>query len=207
MQKFLLLTSALLLHALTPASANEINKCEINGRIVYTDKACPNGSGRELELKAINAMPSATPRPSVKSSGAQTAKAAYQSDRWYVDHAGYSQALGISRRRSAPIFIYAYADWCKFCRKFEDALLPSREARETLSSYVKVRLNPEHSDRDLALFEEWGGTGYPALFVQHASDSVPRKHGSPFVRGRLLSPEEFSQRFQYGITAEAIPID
>jgi len=207
MQKFLLITSALLLSALTPAIAGEINKCEINGKIVYTDQACPDGSGRNLELKTINALPAAQPRSSSPSNDAKRPKAAYQSHRWYVDHPGYSQALRISKKRDAPIFIYAYADWCKFCRKFEDSLLPSEEVQETLSSYVKVRLNPEHSDKDLALFEQWGGTGYPSLFVQHSTSSAPRKNGSPFINGRLISPEEFSYRFQYGITVEAIPID
>ena len=207
MHKFFVIISVLLLHTSSPTHASEINKCEINGKIVYTDQACPDGAGRELELKAINAMPAAQPRSSSPSNDAKRPKDAYQSNRWYVDHAGYKQALRISKKRNVPVFIYAYADWCKFCRKFEDSLLPSREVQDTLASYVKVRLNPEHSDEDLALFEQWGGTGYPTLFVQHAAAAAPRKNGSPFINGKLISPEEFSYRFQYGITVEAIPID
>ncbi|MEH6587498.1 MAG: thioredoxin family protein [Halioglobus sp.] len=187
--------------------SSEINKCEVNGKVVYTDQPCTKSATGVVNLKPINTIPTTTPTLSISTVPDNQNAEPYNSKRWYVDRDGYYQALRVSRKWQAPIFIYAYVDWCKFCRKFEAQLLPTPEAQKTLSSYVKVRINPEHSAEDEALFNQWDGTGYPTLFIKNTASSPPRNQGSPFLRDGLMSPEKFSQRFQNSISVQITPID
>ena len=182
----------------------QIYKCEVDGKIVYTDKVCASGSSRELDIKPLNAMSAA--KVESKSVRPGSPAPAYESNRWYTDNAGYQEALRVSKARGAPLFIYAYTDWCRYCQAFEAALLPKAKVKQALSGYVKVRINPEHSAGDLALFNKWGGRGYPSLLVQAGPGAVPINRGSPFEQGKLLSETDFSRRFTQSITAVSTPI-
>ena len=194
-----------LLACLSATVQSQINKCEIDDRIVYTDKACPGNSSRVLKIEPLNVVP-ATP-PATGRTQSVTKPPEYKSNRWYSDHKGYWEALRVSRARKAPIFIYAYTDWCRYCKKFEESLLPKSIVKEALSGYVKIRINPEHGDEDKALFDRWRGNGYPALFVQSNPDSPPRKARGPFTQKKLMSARDFAILFRPEIGVTVVPIN
>jgi len=154
----------------------QVNKCVINGRTVYTDSDCPKNGASQLQLKPLNISPSASSADA--SAGGE--KTTYRSSTWFRDHAGYARALKVSREQNAPIFIYAYTDWCGYCKRLDRDMLADSRVRQALSGYVKVKLNPEHGDADKQLFKKWGGRGYPTLLIQTGYDSAPARTRGPF---------------------------
>lgn len=177
------------------SALGQINKCEINGQIVYTDQPCPKDTARELKLHQLTTVPATE----LDADGNRNFNQ-YSSNRWYVDYKGYREALRVSRARNAPIFIYTYTDWCGYCRVFDAQMLPKSDIKKALSGYVKVRMNPEHSTQDYKLFKRWGGTGYPSLWVQSDPEARPSRGRSPFRQKRLISGAEFVEN--YALTKE-----
>jgi thiol:disulfide interchange protein len=172
-------------------SLAQVNKCNVNGRIVYTDNACPNESARPLQLEPLNTTSATVPVSGEDKAG----QSSYNSSRWFIDHAGYATALKVSREQNAPIFIYAYTDWCPYCRKLEREMFPDSQVKSTMAGYVKVKLNPEHSAADQKLFKQWGGRGYPTLYIQTSLDSPPVRAITPFSKHngkwKLMKKETF----------------
>ena len=169
------IAAVLILLLLSPTGAiAQVNKCDINGRIVYTDQSCPRDSAKKLNLQPLNA----TSSPPAGSAGG----GGYRSSKWYDDHRGYAQALKLSREHGVPIFIYAYTDWCGYCKKLKKGMFSDARVKDTLAGFVKVRLNPEHSAADRELFRRWGGKGYPTLYVQQGADATPARTRGPFTR-------------------------
>jgi len=148
-----------------------VNKCLINGETVYTSKKCPENTIQTFEIEA-----------SPENLSLNINETAYHSRKWYNDHTGYKKALTISISRKAPLFIYGRTDWCPYCKKFDNTFLSNREVKQALSRFVKLKLNPEHSAEDKKLFNSWGGTGYPSLFVQSWQGSQPKKIKIPFIK-------------------------
>ncbi len=177
----------------SPPVFAQINKCVVNGKTVYTDQPCPLDTQQKLTVPPINTLN--TDVRERTETQTQVKKSGYRSSRWYEDFAGYQHALRVSRAQNASIFIYAYTDWCGYCRKFESALLPNSSVQSALSNLVKVRINPEHSAKDEELFKKWGGIGYPSLYVQRSARTVPNKLRGPFFsregQGQLIAADEF----------------
>lgn len=82
--------------------------------------------------------------------------------------------------------------------------MPDPNVSDVLSGYVKVRLNPEHSEQDETLFDRWGGTGYPTMLVQRDSNSSPRRTGGPFRDKKLISPRKFAGFYRLSASS-AVP--
>lgn len=171
----------------------QIFKCKINGQVVYRDKACPASTEQPLDLPDLITVPATE-----LSEGSASTPPQYSSSRWYEGHEGYRTALRVSRVQNAPIYLYAYTDWCGYCRKFESKMLPMPRVKEVLSSYVKVRLNPEHDDKNRALFKRWGGKGYPSFWVQKTADGNPLRSRSPFRKKGMMSIGEFVDQYAIG---------
>jgi len=174
----------LLMLLVTTNSLAQINKCNINGKTVYTDKACPDDSASQLHLEPLNTTSTRTPVTSKAPVGdsMNVDKSNYKSAKWFSDHRGYARALKLSREQNVPIFIYAYTDWCGYCKKLKKEMFADSRVKETLSGYVKVKINPEHSAADQKLFKQWGGKGYPTLYIQPESDASPTRTSGPFTK-------------------------
>lgn len=187
--RILLLWSLLLSIVVTGhCIAAEIYRCEINGKIVFTDEAC---DGEPVELGPINSLPAVEIVPI-----AEKEKPKYSSSKWYVNANGYRRALKVSREYDAPIFIYYQADWCGYCRKLEKNLLDKSKAKRALRSMVKVKITPEEGDREKTLFKKMGGSGYPTIMIQKNADGRPAKQRlTRRTNGRwsTLSLKEFQQ--------------
>ncbi len=158
--KLLIQSFFLLLLFLSTASVGEIYKCNIAGKLVYTDEKC-DGEVIYVETKNTISPPKVDDY--------------YNSATWYAGGNGYTQALELSEKHNALIFIYFHTDWCGYCRKLESELLNTSGARTVLSRVVKVKINPEDGAMERSLFKKFGGRGYPAVFFQDTYDSRPKK--------------------------------
>ena len=89
----------------------------------------------------------------------------YSSNTWYEGAAGYRSALSKAKQHEAPLVVYFRTDWCPYCIAVERNLLPKPSAVKALSSFVKVRINPEDGDAEKAIFDKMNGKGFPRFLV------------------------------------------
>lgn len=163
----------------------EVNKCVINGNIVYTDQECPADTATAFVPPEL----ATTPATDVTYTGAV----------WLKDSSGYAQAIEAGKQQNLPVLIYGYTDWCGYCKKLEKTYFNDYAIRQSLGKFIKVKINPEHSRKDDELFTRLGGTGYPTLFIQHPNQPLQRI-SDPFVkltngkRGEVL-PAKYHQTF------------
>ncbi|MGI1668757.1 MAG: thioredoxin family protein [Neptuniibacter sp.] len=142
--------------------STEIFKCIVDGRTVFTDSPC---SGQKVDFNKINSI--STTISSDKN---------YSSTQWYAEFQGYKQALELSKKTSTPIFVYFQADWCRYCRKLEKELLYTHQGKQVLNKVIKVRVTPEKGENERKLFEQYGGRGYPSIFIIESFDASPKKY-------------------------------
>lgn len=170
-------------------------RCTIDGQTVYQASPCPEGTGGVVELKPINSLggkPAAAPRaprpasavavekPARKEAAgrpewdmqqflgagsAARASGTYDSGSWYAGAGAYRQAAMESGRTGAPLLVFFYTDWCGYCKHVQAKVFPDARVARALRGYVKLRINPEHSPEDDALFKRMGGRGYPYALV------------------------------------------
>ncbi|MCP3689066.1 MAG: thioredoxin family protein [Gammaproteobacteria bacterium] len=176
----------------------QVNKCKINGKTVYTDKACPDDTADTLDLSNSSFSTVPSPVPSGARNFTHTTSSSdkrVSSSGWLHDRSGYQKALKISAQRGAPIFIYGYTDWCSYCKKLQKGLFQDSSIKKVMSQFVKVKINPEHSKEDQNLFNKWGGSGYPTLYTQSNSAPSPKRTKGPFTRNNgkwhLMTKNEF----------------
>lgn len=113
---------------------------------------------------------------------------------WYSGANEYAKAEDEHLRARAPLLIYFRTDWCPYCKKLEEEILPSNEVSEFAKSVVKIRINPEAGPEERALADRFGVKGYPSIFVVSANSDKPvkifpfRKAGETFI---AATPQEF----------------
>lgn len=161
------------------AATADIHKCIVNGKTVYTDKACPDEQAAvEFEPEALN------------STAAE--KVSYTGNRWMEDRNGYLVATEESKKTNIPVLIYVYTDWCPYCKKLESIYFADKSVDTTLARFIKVKLNPDDSRENKQLFESWGGRGYPTVFVQYP-DQSPTKVALPSMKKPpFTNPRDFN---------------
>lgn len=168
------------------SSIAQLNKCKINGEVVYTDKACPDNTAETLDLSKSSFSTTSSQAPSAAkqftATGSSNSSIGVNSPGWLHDKTGYQKALKVSAEKRAPIFIYGYTDWCGYCKKLQRDIFQDAAVKKVLARFVKVKINPEHSQADAAIFQQWGGRGYPTLFIQPASSSSPIRTKGPFTK-------------------------
>lgn len=130
-----------------------IYKCEVDGKISFTDRPCEQGYN-DKQFKLPRGTSSDTRSPS----GVPV--------NWFTGYDGYKKALNVSRASNAPILIYFKADWCRYCKKLERELLETRIGKEALKDVVKVRIKPEDNSANDEFYRKLGGRGYPTILVQ-----------------------------------------
>ena len=167
-------------------SAAQLNKCKINGKTEYTDKACPDNTAEKLDLSksSFSTTPALAPSAAraFTSTSRNSSSSRISSPGWLHDESGYQKALKISAKEKTPIFVYGYTDWCGFCKKLQRDIFQDSSVQKVLDRFIKVKINPEHSAADKALFNSWGGRGYPTLYIQPNSNSSPARTSGPFTK-------------------------
>ena len=124
------------------------------------------------------------------------ARAVNGPDAWYEGPDGYEAADGLHRTQHDAIIVYFYTDWCPYCKKLDRDLLPAPEMREFLKSVIKVRINPENGERELALARKFDVHGFPSVFVvPRESDMQTKVYPFKRIGGtfQALSPADFAQ--------------
>ena len=180
------------------SSAAQLNKCIINGQTVYTDKACPDNTAETLDLSksSFSTMPALSPSAMREFTATiNSSSSRISSPGWLHDKSGYQKALKVSARKKVPIFIYGYTDWCGYCKKLQRDNFQDSSVQKILDRFIKVKINPEHSAKDQALFNSWGGRGYPTLYIQPNSNSSPARTSGPFTKKngkwKLMTKSDF----------------
>ncbi|GDY28000.1 hypothetical protein AHAT_38900 [Agarivorans sp. Toyoura001] len=138
--------------------ASQIYKCNVAGKVVFTDKKC---DGEIVNLKANN------------SNSSEEVKGLYNDSKWYRNYPGYIEALELSERINVPVLLYFQADWCGYCRLLEKELLSTYRGKTSLKRIIKVNISPEAGDDESLLFESLGGKGYPTVLIQNQFDKPP----------------------------------
>ncbi|TAA45840.1 thioredoxin family protein [Corallincola spongiicola] len=118
----------------------------------------------------------------------------YQSERWFYGHQGYQEARRLSQEQKVPMFIYIYADWCKYCKQFDASLLKDPAVQKHLSQFVKVRINPEYNDENNAIGKRLRVNGYPSIFADFGNHE-PEDLKGPFTKKSgqwaMMDPDTF----------------
>ena len=127
----------------------------------------------------------------------------YTSEKWYSDNIGYSEAIRISDENETPALIYMHTDWCQYCKKFESELLTNDDVNAKLSKFVKIKINPEHSDQDNQLYKKLKGKGYPTIMFQHGATGKLTHVRGPYTKNgsgwKMMTANEFvSMLHKYG---------
>lgn len=89
-------------------------------------------------------------------------------NRLYMEHTkikwrSYSKDIFIeARRQKKPIYIFIYADWCKWCQKFEVETLETAAIRQRLNNnFVPVAMN---YDKQKSWQNSWGPKWCPRVY-------------------------------------------
>lgn len=99
----------------------------------------------------------------------------YNSTIWYNGTIGYYDAKIAADNNNAPMLIYLYTDWCQYCRRLEDDVLSSKKFKETFSSFVKVKMNPERNSTAEGIMKITNSNAYPTmLFKRTKSERLLR---------------------------------
>ena len=87
----------------------------------------------------------------------------------------FDDGLAKGRTENKPIFVEFYAEWCIFCKKFQQETIKDQKVARMLSeNFVYVRLNAENSESrvryngkslsNVELTQAFGINAYPSLF-------------------------------------------
>ncbi len=74
----------------------------------------------------------------------------------------YEQGVAQARREHKPMILMLYADWCKWCHRMFDEVLPDERLVALRGDFVWVRIN---SDQNKEYMERFGQKGFPMLVV------------------------------------------
>lgn len=119
---------------------------------------------------------------------------------WEHGASGYRQAQAAAELSGDPLVVYFHTDWCPWCRKLNERYLRKYSVRSALANVRKVEVNPERGAAEKALFERYGGGGYPSLYVELPGSGQRPTKLSPFSGGKEQSLTAFTKSFQTAVT-------
>ncbi len=113
---------------------------------------------------------------------------------WFEGAAGFADAFEQAQAENQSVLVYFYADWCGYCRQLESKLLEQSTVEDYTKYLVKVRINPEKGSYERRIANQYGVTGYPAVFVHSTVSAGPRRVGRMVIedgKQRLATPAEY----------------
>ena len=78
--------------------------------------------------------------------------------RWY----GYDDGMALAKKQNKKVFLYFWADWCRYCEKMENETLSRKEVTTILNkSYIPIKIN---SDAEQRLATQYFVRGLPTTW-------------------------------------------
>jgi len=128
--------------------------------------------------------------------------AAFPLSGWEEGANAHRRLVAAAMETEEPVVVYFQTDWCPWCRRLNEEFLGEREVRQTLQRVRKVALNPEKGAEVAALFQRYGGTGFPSFYVYvPAFEGQPRRL-SPFRTDGAATPAQFARKIAEAIAHE-----
>jgi thiol:disulfide interchange protein len=121
---------------------------------------------------------------------------------WYINKPGHERAKAAQIKTQLPMLVYIFASWCPHCKEFNAHVLSQPSVQRFLSQYPHVKVEPEHSDAERQIMDDYKAPGYPSFYV--VSPQGDRYQVDTFVSApepRAKTPEEFVQSVRETIDA------
>lgn len=118
-----------------------------------------------------------------------TAVFAFSANIWYSKASGYEEISEGAKKEEKPFLLFFYVDWCGYCKQFKSDLLDNSKVEQFLSSYYRVKINPEDGEKEKVIATKYGANGYPTFLVVFPDGNSVRVH--PFKNSGIYTPEEF----------------
>ena len=92
--------------------------------------------------------------------------------RWYT----YEEGLTLGKQDNKKVFLYFWADWCKFCEKMEKETLSKPEVSTYLNkNFISVKVN---SDKEQGIFSKYFSRGVPnSWFIDERGGKISNLPG------------------------------
>jgi len=98
----------------------------------------------------------------------------------------YSQAEQKAKAKNQNIFVDLFADWCGWCHRFEQDVIPSEAFQKASDKMVLLRLNTEDGGYGTAFAQKFGVTSLPTFLILAPDSTIVG-----IMRG-YLPPAEFA---------------
>jgi thioredoxin-related protein len=108
---------------------------------------------------------------------------AFAAGAWIKSYSAAEQKAKASNRN---IFVDLFADWCGWCHKFEQDVIPSEAFQKASDKMVLLRLNTEDGGDGTAFAQKFGVTSLPTFLILAPDSTIVG-----IVRG-YLPPAEFA---------------
>jgi thiol-disulfide isomerase/thioredoxin len=77
----------------------------------------------------------------------------------------FNAALAKSTETGMPVLVYFEADWCVFCKKMKNEVLPDPKVKAVMVNYILVFVD---TDKNKALTKKYGVAGIPAYMIANS---------------------------------------
>ena len=114
---------------------------------------------------------------------------AVTTSKWYTDPASFESIEQAAKKKNKPYILFFYTDWCGYCKKMNKKYLSDTKVKQVLSRYYRIKINPDDGEKEYALAQEKGVTGYPDFRVVHPDGRSIEIH--PFRKGESLKVKSF----------------
>ena len=122
---------------------------------------------------------------------------------WLQGPKNHNEVLQYATQGEKPILVYFYTDWCPYCKRLNKDYISSPEFQELTTGFYRVQINPEKSKSGNKLFKyEYGGTGFPSVYVYIPKISKYRNILSPFFKDGDLTQTEYVQLISESIARD-----
>lgn len=77
-------------------------------------------------------------------------------------HKSVVEGFAVAQKRSIPIIIDLYADWCTYCKVLEKEIFPEPSVMASMEKFVKIRINGEEYPN---LMDRYNVKGFPTILL------------------------------------------
>jgi tetratricopeptide (TPR) repeat protein len=125
---------------------------------------------------------------------------------WQSGADGYARAEREHQEATVPLLVYFRTDWCPYCKQLDEQVLSSFAVDRFLRDHMtRVKVNPEDGPAEKAIFDRYGGTGYPTVVMTLPGDGPEKlslqKRQKPDVE--FFSGDELVERLNKTLSAAA----